>query len=273
MNKNIVLTAIGTLLITVATQNALALDEPRSSKFDTRIKQTAYNRNDVVAVDGAVGIATHIEVGEGEYYKAHAFGDASAWEFANIDNHFFVKPIAEFGDTNLTIITNKRSYYFKLNYHADMTKNGIYALSFAYPDEVRKQNVERQQKAKIEREFKKAQDKRTYNIDYTMAGDIDIAPINIWDDGSFTYFKFQENVDMPSIFFAEMKGQEAIVNKTVDPKNNNIVIVHKLLNPTDKWIVRKDNKVMSIFKESNARNLNDNASGTITNSIRRETLK
>ncbi|WWL46364.1 TrbG/VirB9 family P-type conjugative transfer protein (plasmid) [Pseudomonas parakoreensis] len=34
----------------------------------------------------------------------------------NKDNNVFIRPIAELSDTNLTVVTNKRTYYFLLHY-------------------------------------------------------------------------------------------------------------------------------------------------------------
>lgn len=38
----------------------------------------------------------------------------------------------------------------------------------------------------------------------------DIAPINIWDDGTFTYFKFGANTDIPAIYYVDENGRKSI---------------------------------------------------------------
>ena len=52
------------LLAAMIALPAQALDEPRSSKFDNRIRYTIYNPRDVVQLDAVIGIATHIVLEE-----------------------------------------------------------------------------------------------------------------------------------------------------------------------------------------------------------------
>jgi type IV secretion system protein VirB9 len=87
-----------------------AADTPDSSVYDSRIKSTLYNPKNVVELNTAAGYATHILFEEGEEYQNHAFGDGEAWQLKSAKNHIFIKPKAEHADTNLVIITNKRTY-------------------------------------------------------------------------------------------------------------------------------------------------------------------
>ena len=113
------------LLAAMIALPAQALDEPRSSKFDNRIRYTIYNPRDVVQLDAVIGIATHIVLEEGERYVTHAFGDAQAWSFAVEGHHVFIKPRADNAETNLTIVTDRRAYYFKLRYWPTRRANAV----------------------------------------------------------------------------------------------------------------------------------------------------
>jgi len=90
---------------------AQALVVPEASPYDKRIRTVEYDANDVVRIDGMVGIATHIQLETGEQYVDHAFGDAAGWHFAENANHIFLKPKAEYSHSNLVLITNRRVYY------------------------------------------------------------------------------------------------------------------------------------------------------------------
>lgn len=113
---------------------AQAINTPPSSPYDARIRNVTYNSQDVVQIEAVVGITTHIALAEDEEYLTHAFGDAEAWTFTYQLNHYFIKPVAEDAGTNLTIVTNKRTYYFKLNYHPTRETRAMYGLKFSYPD-------------------------------------------------------------------------------------------------------------------------------------------
>lgn len=113
-----------TLLAATLAGPVAAVETPRSSPYDYRIKSVVYNPQDTVIVDAVVGLATHITVSPGERYVTHVFGDSDAWSFAHVENHFFIKPKEAHGDTNLTIVTDKRTYHILLRYIGDYQARG-----------------------------------------------------------------------------------------------------------------------------------------------------
>lgn len=122
--KKIVLSAVITMALAGTAFNAAALDLPKSSPYDYRIKSVVYNPVDVVRIDAVAGLFTHIVVSPDETYITHAFGDSDGWTFSHKLNHMFVKPKREMSDTNLTIVTDKRSYNIVLHYIGEaITKN------------------------------------------------------------------------------------------------------------------------------------------------------
>jgi type IV secretion system protein VirB9 len=227
------------LLAAMIALPAQALDEPRSSKFDNRIRYTIYNPRDVVQLDAVIGIATHIVLEEGERYVTHAFGDAQAWSFAVEGHHVFIKPRADNAETNLTIVTDRRAYYFKLRYWPTRRANAVYGLSFTYPDTEARKAQELAQAAAVEEGF--AADRQGYNLNYTMSGDLDIAPINAWDNNEATYLKFPGNRDIPAIYMVDADGNESIVNRTTIGEASDIVVLHKV---NSKWILRLGDRAL-----------------------------
>lgn len=63
--KKIVLSAVITMALAGTAFNAAALDLPKSSPYDYRIKSVVYNPVDVVRIDAVAGLFTHIGVGSG----------------------------------------------------------------------------------------------------------------------------------------------------------------------------------------------------------------
>ena len=101
---------------------------------DRRIRYVTYDPDAVVPVDAVVGIVTHIVLEPGESYVTHAFGDGKAWDFAAKANHCFLKAVATNADSNLTIVTDRRSYHFSLRLLADPDAAPTFEIAFRYPE-------------------------------------------------------------------------------------------------------------------------------------------
>ena len=215
----------------------LALHHPTKSTFDTRIRYTPFNAHDVVQLNTVIGIATHVVLEEGEQYVTHAFGDANAYAFAVEKNHLFLKPKAENADTNLAVVTDRRSYHFRLTFQSSTQASAVYQLAFTYPEQLKK--------ATLEKDFQKGG--YEFNLNYTMSGDKDIAPLHAWDNGNFTYFKFADHRDLPAIYMVDADDQESMVNRHNIGEASNIVVVHKV---SDRWIFRLGDRALAIYNES-----------------------
>lgn len=252
------------LLVAATTTSALALDEPRSSRFDNRIRYTVYNPRDVVQLDAVIGIATHIVLEEGERYVTHAFGDAQAWSFAVEGHHVFIKPRAENAETNLTIVTDRRTYYFKLRYWPTRRANAVYGLSFTYPDSEGRKAQELARAAAVNEGFDAK--RQGYNLNYTMSGDLDLAPVNAWDNNEATYMKFPGNRDMPAIYMVDADGTESIVNRTTIGEASDIVVLHKV---NAKWILRLGDRALAVWNEAYDPNGVRNTTGTASPAVKR----
>lgn len=250
------------IALSIACANAAALDVPKGSKYDGRIRQAAYNPLDVVQIDGVIGTATHIILEPGEQYLIHAFGDSLAWEFAVKQNHVFLKPKEDRASTNLILVTDRRSYNFKLNYHPTKQAAAVYQVSFSYPDTEAKKAIEEQRKIALEAAWK-AKEGRP-NTAYEMAGHLDLSPVNAWDDGRFTYFKFPAGQDIPAIYQVSPDGMESLVNKHVEGDN---VIMHKT---APVWMLRLGDRVLKIWNVGyRPRNGLATESNTVSPQVRR----
>lgn len=227
-------------------QPGLALHQPYKSAYDTRIRSVTYNPQDVIQLDCVIGIATHIVLEEGETYITHAFGDAKAYSFSVERHHLFLKPKAENADTNLIVVTDRRSYNFRLTFcPTPLGSTAVYQLEFRYPETKTKQDQEAEKKKKLAQGFQKKPP--FYNLDYTMSGDLDLAPLHVWDNQAFTYFKFPNSRDLPTLYMVDEEGQESIVNRHVEGPHNATLVVHKI---NAKWVLRLADRALAIYNES-----------------------
>ncbi|CAZ15878.1 TrbG/VirB9 family P-type conjugative transfer protein (plasmid) [Xanthomonas albilineans] len=269
---------------------AFAVETPRSSPYDYRIKTAVYNPQDTVIIDAVVGLATHIAVEPGERYVTHVFGDSEAWSFAHVENHFFIKPKEARGDTNLTIITDKRTYHILLRYIGDYKANSTNGkqetrfihtpwtmrqatleLTYTYPQEEALRAAAARQEAKVQSalaapEF--APGRR--NFSYQMSDDPkvqSIAPINVWDDYRFTYFKFPPNAELPTIFVIGADGKESTVNVRTIGRERNIIQAQMV---GREWRIRYGKKmVIGLINSGFDPNQGANTTGTAAPNVNR----
>lgn len=103
---------------------------------DSRIKTYIYSPNDVYLLVLHHGFQSHIEFAKGEVIETMTLGDTFAWKITPVENRLFIKPMEKNIHTNMTIITNKRTYQFDLvskeleNGHE---KDLVYVVRFYYP--------------------------------------------------------------------------------------------------------------------------------------------
>lgn len=223
---------------------AVAAEVPTASRFDTRIRTVTYNPEDVVTVATAAGSATTIMFEEGEQYQNHVFGDAAAWSFAEVNGGrgVAIKPAAEKADTNLTVFTDRRVYVFELKYLTAKDAQSVFLVTFKYPQTEKQVSQAVVEKAAIDEAF--ADPPKAANLSYTMSGDKSISPVNAWDDGTFTFFKFRRNQDVPAIYMVDGDGRETIVNRNSAVAGNDVIVLQKV---AAKWRLRLGGQVLTIF--------------------------
>ncbi len=112
-------------------------DEDISITTDNRIKTYIYNPNEVYLLVLHFGFQSHIEFGKGEEIQTISLGDSYAWKISPLGNRLFMKPLEKNMRTNMTVITNKRTYQFdivskELSIDED-EKDLVYVVRFYYP--------------------------------------------------------------------------------------------------------------------------------------------
>jgi len=260
---------------------AYAEISPERGAFDARVRVVDYNPQNVVRLTTFYGVSTHVQFGDGETILDIASGDDDAWKMIpRSGNHLFIKPKATEADTNLTVVTTKRTYQFALivrpvdrqNDKAWRDPNLIFSLSFRYPDEIlAKQQADalalqkKADKRSIDQRFEQSKlDGPDTNFDYWVAGAPEVSPTAVKDNGQFMRLQFTNNRDIPAFFEEDSDGNEHKVASNVE---GNEVVVHRMYR---KLVMRKGSFVACVVNKSfNFDAGRDNTTGTSAPDVKR----
>jgi len=206
---------LGTLAL--AAPAALAETTPRSGPHDNRVRIATWTEGQVYRVVTNLTRVTSVEFGEGETIRSIIAGDTVGFQFDGVPGGraFAIKPTASGGATNITVYTNRRSYYFHV---VEARETPHYVVQFHYP----KSRV-----API-----RAVAAEAPNANYAVSAQTEFTPNAVWDDGTFTYFRFARNAPVPAIF-RYSNGAERAVNSTAQDDG-----VIRVSGASRQWVLR-----------------------------------
>ena len=269
--------ALGLASLTFAP--AFAEETPRAGYLDSRVRMVDYNEHQVYRLTGVFRSATQVVFGNGEEIVSAALGDTISWEIAPAENMLFLKPKDDAGPTNLIVVTKRgslvRTYQFALNARGGaITQNSdtVFQVRFRYPQEeaaIRAANAAKAQFAealKVEASVVKmaldaAASQGTRNLNYSVAGPLELEPSEVTDNGQFTLMRFPRNQPIPSIFVVNEDGSEAIVPYDV---RDEFVVIHQL---SRQFRLRRGNSLLCIWNNAFDRFGLDVSSGTASPDI------
>lgn len=231
---------------------------------DSRIQYFAYTPDDVFVIKTKMGNSSLIQFEDGEIITDDGglgMGDSRSWSLGVKGSNIFFKPKENAETTNMTVVTNKRTYAFILK-----PTNGndvTYVARFKYPDPELNNDSDKTNKPKsfslrqtndsLTKDGKKIYIDSRINVHYFKKGDSQIAPTNVWDDNLFTYLKYDNADDLPTVYKVLPDGTETLVNTHV---KDNVLVVHEVT-PTlrlrlSKLVVdlQNANKQPTTFNES-----------------------
>lgn len=213
---------------------------------DSRIRTLVYNPNEVYELKFFYNYQSFIEFSADEEIEMISIGEAFAWRLTPAGKRLFIRPLEIAAHTNMTIITNKRTYHFDIRsdeYSGKADEDLVYTIRFFYPqigqplpippqlavpnvapriptiatskitkvDELVRTptpqtRVDEPMPSSIERNPENAE----LNFDYRVAGKSDdIMPLKVYDDGMETHFQFaNDNLVIPSINIVDNGGAE-----------------------------------------------------------------
>lgn len=204
------------------------------------VDEYEYAANRIYPVRTALGITTQIELNPNEKILDYSTGFSSGWELNRRDNVFYLKPKNVDVDTNMLVRTETNAYIFELKVVAtdwtaleQVKRAGVqYKITFRYPNDT-SFAATTTETLESTPELKTGLDKdRRYNFNYefsTRTKESWLIPVNVYDDGRFTYVRMSDlnqfpTGNFPAIFGRERaNGEDFVVNTTVE---NNTLIVH-----------------------------------------------
>jgi type IV secretion system protein VirB9 len=127
-----------TLIVTIFLSMNCAYSEVPVAT-DSRIKTYVYNQNDVYLVLISSGFQSSIEFQKGEIIKTLSMGDSYSWSLTPLGNRLFIKPMENNVRTNMTVITNFRTYQFDIASKSEDSDNSdiAYVIRFYYPNKIK----------------------------------------------------------------------------------------------------------------------------------------
>lgn len=267
MKRKLICLVLAALMLPFSVQ---AANIPKGSSKDKRIQTAIYTPDDVFVVRTQVGVATVIQLESDERIvgenSALGIGDAEAWKMTSRGRNIFFKPVAERPDTNLLVTTNKRTYAFDLKL-TNGTPPPTYVLRFDYPDtEMAKQRaaerIAAKKRVKAAEAWAKVQSAPPLenNRNYWGRGNKNLAPTAVYDNGRFTYFRFDNGRDLPTIYKVLDDGSEVLLNMNID---GDMVVIHET---AQHFVLRLNNQVLGIENRGFNRNGQFNETGTDDNS-------
>lgn len=172
---------------------------PTSGPGDPRIQTIAYDANQVVQLQVASGFQLTVEFAPGERIENIAVGDGSAWQVTpnKRGDRMFVKALAMGVTTNLTVLTDARTYNFELMPAYGPLPDMPFDVRFTYAEPA---------VARIDAIGKPAEGR------YKLSGAKPLRPTAISDDGAKTYIEFATDRPLPAVFAVDDAGREMLVD-------------------------------------------------------------
>ncbi|WP_164852616.1 TrbG/VirB9 family P-type conjugative transfer protein [Novosphingobium umbonatum] len=175
-------------------------------KPDPRVALRAYEPDTITLVDTRPGFETTVQFADDEHVENIAIGDSAAWQVTpnRRANLVFVKPAsAKAPITNMTVVTDKRSYLFALHVAA----RAQYLLRFAYPAPVVNQPAESPAPQPNPTAPRPATER--LNFAWKASGDKSLLPAMVLDDGQSTYLAWPDKAALPVILEPSPDGKGA----------------------------------------------------------------
>ncbi len=239
------------LVISIA---STSLAQPVPTTTDSRIRTLVYNPNEVYELKFYYGYQSFIEFADNEEVEMISIGEAFAWRITPAGKRLFIRPLEIAAHTNMTIITNKRTYHFDIRsgeYDGKADEELVYTVRFYYPQIGQPLPISPQlgvpvppkpikstvnspfpSSARVDDSSNSASVLALHrnsggselNFDYALAGKSDnIIPLRVYDNGQETLMQFaNDNLIVPTINVVDSFGEEHQLSYTI--RDNYVVL-------------------------------------------------
>jgi type IV secretion system protein VirB9 len=176
---------------------AMAQVRPTPGVGDPRIQTVMYDPEQVVLLQVSTGYQLTVEFAPDERIENVAVGDSGAWQITpnKRGDHLFIKPTTNSVITNLTVITDARTYVFELAPGGGSTP--AYTIRFDYPKPP----------------LPAPGDSPALEAGrYKLSGTAALRPDAISDDGLKTYIIWRDDQTLPAVFVIDRQGRETLAD-------------------------------------------------------------
>ena len=237
---------VALLCASVLSSPAWAEQEPSPSRHDTRMRYVVYNESQVVHLSTAIGATLVVGFDQKETVTAVAVTDSKDLKAMPKGNFLFFKSQGPLPVQPVIVLTTSdtgmtRRYVFEITTvdAKDLTANSpgvYYSVQFTYPDQeaakrraiaaaqaAKDQVASQAREAQLQLQLAHSQMEQrardpfsgNRNWHYIAQGDHSILPLEVFDNGFSTVFRFPGNVRIPSVFVVNPDGKEATANYAV----------------------------------------------------------
>jgi type IV secretion system protein VirB9 len=230
---------------------------------DSRIKTFVYSENEVFRLKLQYGYQSSIEFAKGEEVETLSIGNNYSWKITPVERRLFLIALEGAAKTNMTVITNKRTYQFELESRypeMNLDEELAYVVRFFYPSEnldkpmhnlSSKTNLEKNdlnQNSNVILQpvatFSTPSVQEGYNFSYSLTGPDSIAPLKVFDDGQFTFMQFPNNNSVvPKLFSVDTDGSEARLKYL---RQGEYIVIKQLIN---KMALRINQDVVFVYSD------------------------
>jgi type IV secretion system protein VirB9 len=276
-------TLLATFFVIIQTVSSNVFAQAFPVTTDSRIKTLVYNANEVYQLKFYYGYQSFIEFSDDEETEMISIGESFSWRLTPAGKRLFIRPLEIGAHTNMTIITNKRTYQFDIasaEYDGRADEQLVYTVRFYYPEigvslpippklsqpnvppkaQPNSRNYQASRQTTVvknpipqqfvgtsltpEVSFNKGGDGKL-NFRYSIVGNSDeITPLKIYDDGRETFFQFKDkNLTVPTISTVDIFGNEQSVGYAI---REGFVVV-KTIAP--QLTLRLGNNLLCVFNE------------------------
>lgn len=124
------------LAICTKTKNNHTKSNIITSANDSKIKNYIYQEDKIYVLKLKVGFQAHITFAPNEEIQTISIGESYAFKKEIINKRLFIQALEENIKTNMTIITNERSYVFDVIVNKNNEDDSMYMVKFTYPKKI-----------------------------------------------------------------------------------------------------------------------------------------
>jgi hypothetical protein len=124
------------LMVSILLLSSVQAKALEATGSDSRIRTMIYGQNDVFRINSTYGFQTVIEFDPAEKILTISVGNPSLFKIIPSGNRLFIKALLNGQLTNMTVVTDLRTYQIELASSTENPDDIMYVVRFLYPDKI-----------------------------------------------------------------------------------------------------------------------------------------